>query len=151
MEESDNQRTVKVEKGHPCLKQKPLEGQLSEMTLRRREFGKPKVGPVKLTGKWLEQALEITYLAVNSGQWSSTAANKFVGSCNVKKSLVDSVVNRALEDRDRGVTSQKEQYVPKIWSLPGLYDKFKLPDLPMHALAHGIITDTMNIFHQILS
>ena len=151
MEEVEKQRTVIVKKDHPCFKQKPLEGQLSEMTLKGREFGKRKIGPVKLSGKWLEKALEITYLAVNSGQWSSTAANAFLASCNVKKSLVDSVVIRALEDRIHGVTSQKEQYVPKIWSLRGLYEKFKLPDLPMHALAHGIITDTMNIFHQILS
>ena len=151
MEEVEKQRTVIVKKDHPCFKQKPLEGQLSEMTLKGREFGKRKIGPVKLSGKWLEKALEITYLAVNSGQWSSTAANAFLASCNVKKSLVDSVVNLALEDRIYGRTSQKEQYVPKIWSLRGLYEKFKLPDLPMHALAHGIITDTMNIFHQILS
>lgn len=151
MEDVDAQRTVKVEKGHPCLKKKPLKGLLSEKTLKERELGRPNIGPVKLTGKWLGEALEITYMAMHSGAWSSPAAHKFLKTCNVITSLVDSVVKLALKDRKEKRVSGKKQYVPNIWSLPGLYDKFKLLDLPMHALAHRMITDTMNIFHQILS
>ena len=151
LEDTEAQRTVPVEKGHPCRMKKPLVGPLSEMTLKGRELGNPKIGPVKLTGKWLEEALEITYKAVQSGAWSSPVAHRFLMTCNVITSLVDSVVKLALEDKIHGRMSVKDKYVPKIWSHPGLYDKFKLPDLPMHALAHGMITDTMNIFHQILS
>ena len=151
MEDIEAQRTVLVEKGQPCLKKKPLKGLFSKKTLKGRELGRPNIGPVKLTGEWLEEALEITYTAVQSGVWSLPVAHKFLMTCNVITSLVDSVVKLALKDKIHGSVSGKEKYVPKIWSHPGLYDKFKLPDLPMHALAHGMITDTMNIFHQILS
>jgi len=154
MEESTEQRTVKVVKGHPCHpshKRKNSEGLLSEKTLRGRELDNSRIGPVKLSGGWLEEALEIMYNSVRTDKWGVTAAHKFLATCNVATSLADFVVNLALNDVCHKRTSEKLQYVPKIWSMTGLYNKFKLPDLPMHALAHGIITDTMNILHQILA
>ena len=151
MEESEAQRTVKVMAGHPCRRKQPEEGWLSENTLKGRELGRPNIGPVKLTREWLEKALEVTYIAVLIGEWTPAAADKFLTSCNVATNIAKFVADLALDDRKHGRMSGTKQHVPKIWKLPGLFDRFKLPDLPMHALAHGIITDTMNIFHQIFA
>ena len=50
-------------------------------------------------------------------------------------------------------TPDCDDLIPFVWTMiPDIFGiRCKLPEMPMHGLAHGIIPDVMNVLHRILA
>ena len=131
--------TNRVMTGHPGLKKQSEKDLLSESMSNERELARPNIPRNKLTAKWLEKAWEVTCTAVHCGMWTPAAGDKYLATFNLATPLTKSVIDVALECSEHGCVSGTRQHVPKIWNLPGLFDYFKFPDLPMHLLAQGTV------------
>ena len=146
-QEAANQKIIPVDKDYPTRKENQNDADEPD----GREPGQTLLGPVKLTTDFMMDAVKSAYNARRNDAWSKATLIAFLKSCNVKGSRIDHIERIAVEDRINGQISDPEEYQPKIWSLLDCFARFRLPDLPMHGLAHGIIPDVMDILHTILS
>ena len=97
------------------------------------------------------KAVNSAYKARRNNTWSKVMLESYLKSCNVKGSRIDHIERIAVEDRKNDRISDPKEYQPEFWSLLDCFARFRLPDLPMHGVAHGIIPDVMVILHTILS
>ena len=146
-QEAANQKIIPVDKDYPTRKENQNDADEPD----GRKPGQTLLGPVKLTSEFMMKALNSAYNARRSNAWSKANLEAYLKSCNVKGSRIDHIERIAVEDRINGRISDPKEYQPEIWSLLDCFARFRLPDLPMHGLAHGIIPDVMDILHTILS
>lgn len=118
---------------------------------RDRVSGPGMLGPVKLTTIFLKSALSLAYHSFRLSRWTKKQFVAYLRSCNISGSVVEKVEVKAYEDRDEDCHRDPEEYMPEIWSQLEVFDRFRFPDLPMHALAHGIVPDVMDIIHSIFT
>ena len=168
----NEQRTVSVPKAHPFHLSKVAKRSSGRSQLESQENdteqGHPKmqlcpkgrgetkdgkIGPVKLSGEWLTQCAKFAYSLVHRKVWKPKEASEFLRSCNIKTSLAVEIVDKALADSLAGTTPGCDELIPFVWTMsPDIFGKrLKLPEMPMHGLAHGIIPDVMNVLHRILA
>lgn len=140
------QETDEVDSDYPVYK--PWKG---DEDLEGRNPGKALLGPVKLSTKFLRDALTKAYNARQSGVWAKKDIFSFLRTCNVKADRIEIVDKIAEEDKKKNQISDPSTYEPKVWSLVDCFARFRLPNMPMHGLAHGIIPDVMDIIHKILA
>jgi hypothetical protein len=114
-----------------------------------REAQRAFIGPLKLSADFLVDVLKKAYHARQQGIWSKPNLAELLRTCNVGGGRVAIVDQIAEEDCKEGRVSAPERYLPKIWSLFDCFDRYRLPDLPMHGIGHGIVPDVMDIVHQI--
>jgi hypothetical protein len=107
------------------------------------------IRPLKLTAAYLIDALKKAYSARLKGIWTKPELEQFFRTCNVNEKRASIVNAMAEDDRKKNQESAPEKYLPKIWSRFDCFARYRLPDLPMHGLGHGIVPDVMNIVHQI--
>jgi hypothetical protein len=130
----------------------PKESEVSqEEEPEGRRAGQTLLGPVKLSGSFLTMVVKQAYNSQRSGLWSEVQAKSYLRTCNITQSVIDRVVNLAKQDRKNDQESDPSEYIPKIWSELNIFDRYLLPDLPMHGLAHGIINDVLGIISTIFS
>ena len=116
-----------------------------------REAGKAFIRPLKLTAAYLIDALKKAYNARRRGFWTKPQLEQFFRACNVNAKRANIVNEMAEEDQKKNQASTPEKYLPKIWSLFDCFARYRLPDLPMHGLGHGIVPDVMDIVHKIFT
>lgn len=143
---SPSQKTDEVGQNYP-----KSAGELSSMVPEGREPGVDKIGPVKLSEDWLRMACTLAYEARRTGLWTKANLTEYLRTCNVKGSRIEIIDDIAETDKRKGKISKPEMYLPKVWWLIGLFHRFRFPNLPMHALFHGMIPDFMDIVHHLLS
>ena len=68
----------------------------------------------------------------------------------VKGSRVDIIIAKAEDDKNSGI-HDPSSIDHKTWNLIDCFGHYKLPDVPMHALGHGMIPDVMYLVQQVLS
>ena len=141
----EEQKTIPVDSDYPTVGVEGLDAP------EGRVPGVPLLGPVKLSAEFLRTASTLAYTARLNNVWKKATVKSYLQKCNITDSRIDKIINKAEEDRKHNRTSEPEQYQPKIWTVIDCFDRFRLPDLPMHALAHGIIADCMDIIHQIFA
>ena len=112
--------------------------------------GQRLLGPIKQRTEWMIKALKTAYYGLRYGSWGKANTQAYLQSCNVGGAAVDEVVNLAHEDLRNDACSEPQKYIPKFWTLFDCFSRFRLPDLPMHGLAHGIIPDVMDINDKVL-
>ena len=120
-----------------------------------REVGLSHLGPVKLTALFMRLACHYAYKARLCGIWTVPNVKEYLRSCNINQHWIDKIVERVEHDKKHKIESSVYEVVPKIWLGETDYEDpfkhFNFPDLPLHALAHGIIPDVMDAIHQILA
>ena len=109
-------------------------------------------GPIKLSTRWMRKVARRAYYGMRNQRWSKTSTEAYLQSCNVGGAVIDRITAQAKYDLLNKRQSKPSKYEPKVWALmDDCFERFRLPDLPMHALAHGIIPDVMGIVHSILT
>jgi hypothetical protein len=123
-----------------------------------REAGLKFLPPVKLSSKWMSQAIRCGYYGVRLGKWTKAVLDEYFRTCNIKTSVVGDVFDRAERDRKEqsGESISQESLmadaiaaVPGILSFSDIFAMFRFPNLPMHGLGHGMIPDVMDIVHSV--
>jgi hypothetical protein len=146
------QRTSKPDKYYPRKDKEESsdeEGSI-EKELVGRAPGQALLGPVKLSTDFLRAAVKRAYNRHRQGRWGKLATDAYLKSCNINEYRIQNVIGKAEQDRANGCESEPEAYEPGVWNQVKL-ERFMLPDLPMHGLAHGIIPDVMEIIHHIFA
>ena len=115
-----------------------------------REPGQDKLGPVRLTTNFMKSSLSLAYHSLRTGRWTKNQFTAYLRSCNISGITAGDVEQKAYDDREQERCTDPDGFIPQIWSLLECFDRFRFPDLPMHALAHGIVPDVMDIVHSIL-
>lgn len=136
------QRTAPAGKGYPG-RQEDDDGAPAG-----REPGQSHLGPVKLSNEFLKKAATFGYKKRLRNKWSKPQLFAYLRTCNINDDRITKIEERAVCDRLNNRESQPWEYMPKAWAY-NLFEGFRLPDLPLHGLGHGIIPDTMDITHQI--
>jgi hypothetical protein len=116
-----------------------------------RPPGATYVGPKRMSSKWLIAACEYAYEARRMGLWTKPNITEYLRTCNIREEAIESINSVAENDKKNERTSDSKDYVPKIWILLCNLFECLCFDAPMHAIAHGVIPDTMNALHQVLS
>ena len=146
-ESNEDQKTDKPSKDYP---KESEDGRVMNDAPPGRLPGQGWLGPIKLTTGWMIKALKTAYNGRRHGRWNKETTRAYLQSCNVGPPTFERVVNLASEDLTNKEESEPEDYVPPLWSLVDCFSRFRLPDLPMHGLAHGIIPDVMDIIDTVL-
>ena len=116
--------------------------------LEGREAGREKIGPKKLTNTWLLKAVRNGYTNLRMGKWTKANLYEHLRTCNIKTSRIDLIVKKVEEDKHNGV-SDPSSIEHRPWKLISCFEHFKFPDVPLHAIGHGMIPDVMFIVQQI--
>ena len=127
------------------------EEEAMENAPRGRLPGQEFLGPIKLSTAWMRMVVRRAYNGMRNQRWSKKTTEAYLQSCNVGGAVVDRVTQLAKDDLNDKTQSEPSEYEPKFWCQMDCFERFRLPDLPMHALAHGIIPDVMEIVHSILT
>ena len=115
-----------------------------------RELAKRTIGPVKLSSAWMSKVVRRAYKKVHSKCWSKASTLDYLRRCNVGGKKSDYVYDQAEDDRIDNVFFP-EAVEHRAWQLVDCFDTYKFPDVPLHALGHGMIPDVMYIVQQIFS
>jgi hypothetical protein len=129
---------------------------------RERKPGMKHLGPMKLKAGELVAACVYAYWAFREGIWTAPQMREYLRTCNIRDSRIASIEYLAMRDRDDSRnddaeevdkrTATLEELVPKLWlEEVDCFADFRLPDMPMHAIAHGMVPDVMDFVHRILS
>ena len=122
--------------------------------------GMTKIGPIKLKNSELVAACVYAYVALREKAWSTPVMREYLRTCNIRDSLIAHIEYLAIRDRTRDDdaeeedkrTARLEDLVPLLWLEDiDCFSEFRLPDMPMHAIAHGMVPDVMDFVHRILS
>ena len=119
-----------------------------------RKPGMQHLGPMRQTSFALRSACIYAYHAYRVRTWKKTEAAQFLRTCNINDKRIGIVMEKAEYDGNLERISEPQEYLPEIWSTEEKHDifkRFKRPDLPLHAIAHGIIDDVMQSIHQIFA
>ena len=121
----------------------------NEQMVPGREPGRFYIGPKKLSVEFMIAVCKYAYLALRGGHWTKPNVEQFLRTCNVRQSRIKIIIEQAIADKKKGTVSKPEVYCPQIWFCGDIYQK--LPDLPMHAVAHGMIPDVLDAISQIFA
>ena len=119
-----------------------------------RKPGLKYLGPMKLTSRALSSVCIYAYHAFRLRIWTKPAAEQYLRSCNINDKRIGIIMGKAVLDGNESTISDPETYLPEVWSTEDEHDifqRYKLPDLPLHAIAHGIIDDVMEATKKIFS
>ena len=112
------------------------------------------LGPMKLTSLALRSVCTYAYHAFRLRIWTKSVAEQYLRTCNINDKRICIVMEKADNDGKRKSISEPDTYLPEIWSTDEKHDmfqRFKLPDLPLHAIAHGIIDNVMEATQKIFA
>lgn len=146
------QQNMKVPEGYPQHEDEVLnrDGSTRMQPPIGREPGRTHIGPIRLSTKWLMQACEFAYEGRRQG-WTKTNMKEYLRTCCVSLYRIEIIDRIATEDKKNKTHSSVEVYCPKIWLGKDCFDRCLFPDMPMHALAHGMGGDVMVFFHDIFT
>ena len=148
-----SQEDIPVNDDYPITRLTDLDGNEVKAPLGR-EPGRTKIGPVRLSSEWLIQACTYAYgmRRLKSGRgWTSNQFHEYLRTCCISKARRTIIENIALNDREEDKFSPSNKYVPEVWLRRDCFDHCMFPDMPMHALAHGIGGDVIQFFHEIFA
>ena len=128
----------------------PTRGGHTEHAPEGREPGLLSLPPVKLNAKWLKKAVRYAYLEFRDNNWSVKQLDTYIQTCNISTSIVHLIKEKVTAHKLQNIVDA-ESVVPPIWSLIDCFTRHKYPDIPMHALGHGIGPDEMLVIHQIFT
>lgn len=117
-----------------------------------REPGLQYLGPVRLSSKWMVVACVYAYEAKRRKRWNSSEFHTFLRTCNVCESRRKKIEETAAEDARKKIRSPLQDWLPELW-LKHL-DTFhirKWPDVPLHAIGHGMGADVIEFLELILT
>ena len=110
-----------------------------------REPGKNRLCPIKLDGEFMAKASHFALGKLRGGRWTTNQFKAYLLSCNINHARIAMIEKAALSDDPKAA-----EYVSGAWTY-NMLDHFRLPDLPLHNMAHGIIADVIAAIHSILS
>ena len=117
-----------------------------------RKPGSRFVGPVKMSSAWTIAACKYAYDARRLGLWSMENVRQYLKTCNIRQECIEALLQMADIDKKMQTIRDHSEYVPKIWLYyANLWANYMLADLPMHAIAHGMIPDCITAIHQIFA
>ena len=116
-----------------------------------REPGVSHLGPVRLSSDFMIEACSYAYEARRTGLWSKANLVEYLTTCNIKDYRIEIIDNCARHDRMHSKNSKPQDYLLGIWFILNLWHRHYMPDIPMHAIAHGMIPDSMDVVHAIFS
>lgn len=120
-----------------------------------RKPGVTHIGAVRLTAQFLRLACNYAYKARFHGVWTVGNMKEYLRTCNINQHCIDHISDQVEDDRKNKRESPLDSFLPQIWLGATSYeDPFwfcNFPDLPLHAIAHGMIPDVMDAVHQILA
>lgn len=146
------QQNMKVPKGYPQHKEVlNRDGSTRMQPPIGREPGRKHIGPIRLSTEWLMQACEFAYEARRQRLWTQENLIDYLRTCCVSLGRIQIIDRIATEDWKNKTHSSVEVYCPKIWLGKDCFDRCLFPDMPMHALAHGMGGDVMEFFHNIFT
>ena len=70
----------------------------------------------------------------------------------MRDSRIDHIEYFALRDRNKDEQDQAsiEDLLPRVWLESNIFGRCRLPDIPMHAIAHSMIPEIMDFIHAVL-
>ena len=110
-----------------------------------RKPGENRLCPIKLNGEFMVKASHFALGKLRSGRWTSNQFKAYLLSCNINEARIAMIEKAALSDNPL-----ETKFLSDAW-IYNMFDHFRLPDLPLHNLAHGIIADVIAAIHSILS
>ena len=114
--------------------------------------GSEYIGPVRLSTTWLIQACTFAYEARRLNIWSNRAVfDEYLRTCCLSQARRDIINEIATRDRKEKTHTNPEGYIPKFWCYRDCFHGSLFPDMPLHALAHGMGGDVIEFFHGILT
>ena len=119
-----------------------------------RKPGLKHLGPMKQTSYRLSSLCTFAYHALRLRLWTKVQTEQYLRTCNINAKRIGIIVGRAQHDKENNIITDPEAYLPEIWSTDEKHDifqRYKRPDLPLHAIAHGIIENVMLATQQIFS
>jgi hypothetical protein len=85
-------------------------------------------------------ACKYAYLAMREGRWTKPDVERFLRTHGIRHSQIEIITEQAIADKKTGTVSEPTVYCPQAWFCK---EEKKLPDLPMHLLAHGVRTHVL--------
>lgn len=147
----ESQEVSPVPEGYPSHTELEDEEGSPIMPPVGREPGRKVLGPIKLSSDWLITACSFAYEARRLKIWTKKEFHAYLRTCCVCESRRNIIENQALLDGKNKTRSAPKSYLPTVWLACNVFDRFLFPDMPMHALAHGIGDDVIHFIHSILT
>jgi len=147
--EVEVQKTAPADKNYPTTLPVGYKGNIPD----GRKPGMKFLGPVRQNQKFMRDACMLAYEARRMGCWTKGNVEEYLRCCNINAKTIEKIEETAFKDYRLRTSSKPEEYLPGIFVEDfevDLFERNRLPDLPMHGLAHGIIPDTMDIVHVVL-
>ena len=116
-----------------------------------REPGARHLGPVRLSSDFMVEVCSYAYEARRTGIWSKANMIEYLTTCNIKDYRIEIIDNCARYDKIHKKNSTPKDYLLGLWFIVDLWRRHYMPDIPMHAIAHGMIPDSMDVIHAIFS
>ena len=116
-----------------------------------REPGMKKIGPIKLSSKFLIQACSFAYEMRREGKWLKDEFTDYLRTCNVNDVIIKRISDLVDQDKCNKTKTNIREVLPSIWLEYDCFDRHRLPDLPMHGVSHGMICDMIDFFHGVLA
>ena len=123
----------------------------NEKVVIGREPCRFRIGPIHLSVQFMICACRYAYLALRGGHWTTKNVEQYLRTCNVRQSQIKIVIEQAVADKKNKTHSDPDVYCPLIWFYEDIFARNRVPDLPMHAVAHGMIPDLLDAYSQILA
>jgi len=115
-----------------------------------RQCGVDHLGPQKLSTDFILKCVRCAYFGVRCCKWPKSKVDGYLRTCNIKEAVSHYVWKKANDDKLAGVIDAKSAE-PTFLTLNDCFARFRYPDLPMHALAHGIGPDVLQLVLNIFS
>ena len=141
--------------GTPALKDYPPKSNYGDenlsQALQGRKPGSTTMFPKKLTTEFMVEALKLTLKKRVRGDWGKGQAKTYLTSFNVTGRRFEFVEYIVARVKNNECAEDHNAILPKVWTSIDCFSRFKFPELPMHGLGHGIITDVMAIIQHIFA
>lgn len=137
------QRTI----GNVVVKQRTIRAPKERMP------GVYKIGPVDLSSDFLSIACLYAYEALRTKNWTKANFREYLRTCNVRDSRIDHIEYFALRDANKEEQDRAsiKDLLPSVWLENNIFQRCRLPELPMHAIAHSMIPETMDFIHAVFT
>lgn len=113
--------------------------------------GATKIGPVRLSSKWLIQACTFGYECIRQEKWNRAQFRSYMRTCCVNEALTEKILFAAeFAAKADTYEGNVDEVLPKIWYLFNCFARSIFPDMPMHLIAHGLGDDVIHFFEAIL-
>ena len=84
-------------------------------------------------------------------RWNCKEFHAYLRTCCVSEARRTIIADYASHNHEKGTCTIRSEWLPSIWLSWDCFDWHIFPDMPMHALAHGMGDDVIQFNHAILT